>query len=306
MNERNPDNNLLIVGSVAFDSVETPAGKTEMALGGSASFASIAASYWCAPLAVGVVGEDFGDDLFERIRAHGVDTRGIERVAGKTFHWHGRYHDDLKGRDTLETALNVFEDFNPAIPEEYKSARYVFLGNIDPKLQARVLDQTGRVELVAMDTMNFWIETARESLEKVLERVDLLFINDEEALQLSGERSVLSAARRLGAMGPRYLVVKRGEFGALLFGDDRVISVPAVLLEDCVDPTGAGDAFAGGFMGYLAGTGATDFSAFAAALLRGTVIASFAVEAFSVDGMYDLPDEVLEKRTRQLEEMIRF
>lgn len=306
MSEQKSDEKLLIVGSVAFDSVETPGGKTEMALGGSASFASIAASYWCTPLAVGIVGADFGEEYFERFRAHGVDTRGIERVEGKTFHWSGRYHDDFKGRDTLETALNVFESFDPEIPDEYKSARYVFLGNIDPVLQSRVLDQTGKTELVAMDTMNFWIDTAREPLEKVLGRVDLLFINDEEALQLSGHNSVLAAAKVLHELGPKYLVIKRGEFGALLFGEGRVSSVPAVLLENFVDPTGAGDSFAGGFMGYIAGAGSVKFSDLAEALIRGTVIASFSVEAFSVDGICDLTESKIAERKRILESMFRF
>jgi sugar/nucleoside kinase (ribokinase family) len=294
---------LLIVGSVAFDSVETPAGKVEMAMGGSASFASIAASYWCQPLVVGVVGEDFGEKQFDRFAKHGVDTRGIEIASGKTFHWRGRYHDDFKGRDTLETALNVFEAFDPEIPGEYADAKYVFLGNINPTLQSKVLDQTS-AEVVAMDTMNYWIDTAMDALKNVIERVDLLFINDEEALQLSGEGSVLAAANSILAMGPKYVVVKRGEYGALLFGPDMRLFVPAVLLDKVVDPTGAGDAFAGGFMGSLASKGVLDRSSLSSALINGTVVASFAVEAFSVDGICDLGQTEIKTRTEQLESMI--
>jgi len=297
---------LLIVGSVAFDSVETPAGKVQMAMGGSASFASIAASYWCRPMVVGIVGEDFEDRHIKVLEDHGVDTRGIEKVAGKTFHWRGKYHDDFKGRDTLETALNVFEDFDPEIPEPYRNTPYVFLGNIDPVLQMKVLDQTRETRLVAMDTMNFWIDTAKDALEAVLKRVDLVFINDEEAVQLSGESSVLVSAEKILGMGPKLVVIKRGEYGALLFGADLCLSIPAMLLRHVVDPTGAGDAFAGGFMGRLAGANSTDRSALASALIDGTVIASFAVEAFSVDGICGLEESRIAQRRSQLESMIKF
>jgi sugar/nucleoside kinase (ribokinase family) len=276
-----------------------------MALGGSASYASIAASYWCRPLAVGVVGEDFEEGHMRRLTDQGVDTAGIEKVSGKTFHWRGRYHDDFKGRDTLETALNVFETFNPTIPEEYRQSRYVFLGNIDPGLQMKVLDQTEEATLVAMDTMNLWIEIARDGLEQVIARVDVLFINDEELIQLSGQTSISLAAEKVLAMGPKYLVVKRGEFGALLFGPDLCLFVPAVLLDRVVDPTGAGDCFAGGFMGHLAGTGRLDRESMASALVDGAVIASFCVEAFSVDGICALPEDRISERKRQLENMIR-
>lgn len=296
---------LLIVGSIAFDSVETPAGKVEMALGGSASFASIAASYWCSPLAVGVVGEDFGETHFAHLTDHGVDTEGIEQAPGKTFHWRGRYHEDFKGRDTLETALNVFETFSPVIPKNYQDARYVFLGNIDPGLQMKVLDQAASAEIVAMDTMNLWIDIARDGLEEVLKRVDVLFINDEEAMMLSERSSVLKAAETILAMGPRYVVVKRGEFGALLFGPDMCLFVPGVLLDGVVDPTGAGDSFAGGFMGNLTAAGTLDRSTFASALVDGTVVASFCVEAFSVDGICALDESRIASRRSQLENMIR-
>lgn len=295
---------LLIVGSLAFDSVETPHGSVEMALGGSASYASIAASYHARPQVVGIVGEDFGENHFEKFARHDVDVAGVDRVPGKTFHWKGRYHDNFKDRDTLETALNVFETFDPKLPEDYRAARYVFLANIAPELQLKVLDQTTSAEIVAMDTMNFWIETAADSLREVLKRVDILLINDEEALMFSGRSSVLDAARTIMEWGPKYLVVKRGEFGAVLFGPDICLFVPALLLSTVVDPTGAGDAFAGGFLGYLASAGNIDRSAFAGALHSGTVLASFAVEAFSVDGICGLSAASLEQRLRTLRDML--
>jgi sugar/nucleoside kinase (ribokinase family) len=305
MNAGGRNEKLLIVGSVAFDSVETPTGNVEMAMGGSATFAAIAASYWCRPLPVGVVGEDFGEPQLRRFTDQGITTEGIERVEGKTFHWRGRYHDDFKGRDTLETALNVFESFDPVIPETFRDSRYVLLGNIDPGLQMKVLDQLSAARLIAMDTMNLWIDIARDALLELLPRVDILIINDEEAIQLSGSSSVLTAAKTILEMGPRYLVIKRGEYGALLFGPDLCLFVPAVLLDTVVDPTGAGDCFAGGFVGRLASAGKLDRNTLGAALVDGTVIASYSVEAFSVDGIYGLSDDSIADRRSSLERMIR-
>jgi fructose-1-phosphate kinase PfkB-like protein len=227
-------------------------------------------------------------------------------VAGKTFHWRGRYHENFKDRDTLETALNVFQHFDPTIPEAYRGTRHVLLGNIDPRLQMSVLEQTPGAKLVGMDTMNFWIDTAREPLREVLKRVDILFINDEEAMQLSDEWTVVAAAERVMRMGPRFVVIKRGEHGAVLFGPDLTLFVPAVLLSSVVDPTGAGDTFAGGFMGHLARTGALDRSNLARALTWGTVMASFSVEAFSVDGICGLAPEAIEARRARLVEMVRY
>jgi len=297
---------MLIVGSLAFDSVETPAGSVEMALGGSASFASIAASYYAAPGVVGVVGEDFEDHHIARLREHGVDVGGVERVSGRTFHWRGKYHENFKERDTLETALGVFEGFDPEIPAAYQSSPWVFLANIDPSLQLKVLEQARGREFVAMDTMNLWIDVARDALLEVLERVDLLFINDEEATMLTGEWTVLGAAEKILAMGPRYVVIKRGEYGAVLFGPDVTLFVPAVLLSRVVDPTGAGDTFAGGFLGYLSRQPSLDRSSLAGALVAGTVMASFSVEAFSVDGICRLGPDAIDARRTQLERMIRF
>ena len=296
---------MLIVGSLAFDSVETPAGSVEMALGGSASFASIAASYYAAPGVVGVVGEDFEDHHIARLQEHGVDVGGVERVDGRTFHWRGKYHENFKDRDTLETALGVFEGFDPNIPEAYQSAPWVFLANIDPTLQLKVLEQARGREIVAMDTMNLWIETARDALVEVLERVDLLFVNDEEAFMLSGEWTVLGAAEKILNMGPRYVVIKRGEYGAVLFGPDITLFVPAVLLSRVVDPTGAGDTFAGGFLGYLSRQSTLDRASLAGSLVAGTVMASFSVEAFSVDGICRLRPDTIDARRTQLERMIR-
>lgn len=297
---------LLIVGSVAFDSVETPDGRADMALGGSASYVSIAASYFTKPQVVGVVGDDFAAHHMARMSDHGVDVRGIEKTPGKTFHWRGRYHENLKNRDTLETALNVFQHFNPSIPDAYRGTQYVMLGNIDPSLQLSVLEQTRGAKLVGMDTMNFWIDTAREPLYNVLKRVDVLFINDEEAMQLADQWTVLGAAEAIRAMGPKYVVVKRGEYGSVLFGPDLTLFVPAVLLTHVVDPTGAGDTFAGGFMGHLSQGGGLSRENLAQALAWGTVMASFTVEAFSVDGICNLSRDKIDNRRRQLLDMVRY
>jgi sugar/nucleoside kinase (ribokinase family) len=297
---------LLIVGSVAFDSVETPEGRVDMALGGSASYVSIAASYFTKPQVVGVVGEDFQAHHMARMSDHGVDVRGIESMPGKTFHWRGRYHEDLNNRDTLETALNVFQHFKPTIPDAYRGARFVMLGNIDPSLQLSVLEQTRGAELVGMDTMNFWIDTARDALYEVLKRVDVLFINDEEAMQLADRWTVLGAAEAIRAMGPKYVVIKRGEYGSVLFGPDLTLFVPAVLLNHVVDPTGAGDTFAGGFMGHLSRGGGLSRGNLAQALAWGTVMASFTVEAFSVDGICRLSREAIDERRHRLLDMVRY
>jgi sugar/nucleoside kinase (ribokinase family) len=306
MEDRQNREPLLIVGSVAFDSIETPQGRADMALGGSASYASIAASYFANPQVVGIVGEDFEPHHMEKMRGHGVDVRGIESVSGKTFHWKGRYHENFKDRDTLETALNVFQHFNPNIPEVYRHTKFVLLGNIDPGLQLSVLQQTHDAKLVAMDTMNFWINTKRDELLDVIKRVDLLFINDEEAMQLADEWTVLAAAGKIRQWGPRYVVIKRGEHGAVLFGPDVTLYVPAVLLSRVVDPTGAGDTFAGGFLGHLSRNGVLDRSNLAAALTWGTVMASYAVEAFSVDGICGLSEHDIQGRRRHLIDLVSY
>jgi sugar/nucleoside kinase (ribokinase family) len=266
----------------------------------------MAASYFASPRVVGIVGEDFGNEHFERLQNRGIDTVGIERVAGgETFHWAGRYHENMQDRDTLDTQLNVFEGFDPVLPESYRKSSHVFLGNIDPGLQSKVLDQAGNARFVGMDTMNLWIAQTPDELKKVLPRVDLLFINDEEASQLSGERQVLNAAEKILELGPEYVVIKRGEFGALLFGKElKPLFVPAVLLRNVVDPTGAGDAFAGGFMGFVAGANKIDRSTLAQAMIMGTVMASFAVQEFSIDGFLQLETARIEARCDALGSMI--
>lgn len=302
--DRKPD--LLIVGSVAFDSVETPTGSVERALGGSASYAALAASYFATPRVVAVVGDDFGAEHLEKLRSRGVDTAGLERVSGKTFHWRGRYHDNMQDRTTLETRLNVFENFDPKLPAAYRGCRHVFLGNIAPAIQSRVLDQVDSARFIGMDTMNFWIESAAEDLRAVLKRVNMLFINDEEGAQLTGERQVLNAAAKILEMGPQYVVIKRGEFGSLLFGRDLCIFVPAVLLPKIIDPTGAGDSFAGGFLGSIARAGAVDRRVLAEGMIYGTVMASFAVEGFSIDGLIGHSPSKIDLRRESLESMTNY
>lgn len=294
---------LLVVGSIAFDSVETPIGGVEKALGGSATYASLASSYFTTPRVVAVVGEDFGQEHLETLRNHGVDTRGIEKVEGQTFHWKGRYRDNMVDRDTLETHLNVFEGFDPELPDIYRDEAYVFLGNIEPRLQLKVLDQVERPLFVGMDTMNFWLDNALDDLKAVFRRVDMLFINDEEAFQLTGERQVLNAAEQILKLGPSYVVVKRGEFGSLLFGQDICLFVPAVLLSKVIDPTGAGDAFAGGFLGSVAGESRVTRSVLARAMIYGTAMASFTVEQFSVDGLLNRSRETIDLRREFIESM---
>ncbi|MDH3217207.1 MAG: PfkB family carbohydrate kinase [Candidatus Krumholzibacteria bacterium] len=297
---------ILTVGSVAFDSVETPTGSVEKALGGSASYAALAASYFASPRVVAVVGDDFTDEHIRKLSERGVDVSGLERVKGKTFHWKGRYHENMQDRDTLATDLNVFQGFDPKVPDEFRDASYVFLGNIEPKIQAKVLDQVRDARFVGMDTMNFWIASALADLKSVLGRVDLLFINDEEASQLSGETQMLNAAEEILALGPRYVVIKRGEFGSLLFGSDICLFVPAVLLPKVVDPTGAGDSFAGGFLGAVARTGAINRATLAQGMIYGTVMASFAVEKFSVDGLLDHSQTTIDLRRDFLESMTTY
>jgi len=296
-------NNVLVVGSMAFDSIKTPTQSVEMALGGSATFGAIAASYFSSPRVVGIVGEDFTDEHLAAFSQRGIDTAGIDRVPGKTFHWKGSYHANMQDRDTLDTQLNVFETFDPELPESYRDTKFVFLGNIAPQIQMKVLDQVKDPSFVALDTMNFWISSALEDLKAVLHRIDMLFINDEEAFLLSNEQQVLVAGEKILEMGPKYVVIKRGEFGSLLFGKDICLFVPAVLLPHVVDPTGAGDAFAGGFVGSVARAGKVSRSVLAEGMLYGTVMASFAVEEFSVGGVSDLERATIDLRREFIESM---
>ena len=278
---------LLVVGSLALDTIETPFGKAERTLGGSATFVSVAASYFVQPVRlVGVVGGDFPKDDIEFLKDRGVDLEGLQIVEdGKTFHWHGKYHYDLNSRDTITTELNVFADFDPIIPEAFQRSTYLCLGNINPELQKKVLLQMAAPKLVVADTMNFWIEGKHEALLDVIKHINVLIINDSEARELSGEANLIKAARRIEEMGP---IIKKGEHGALLFHENEMFSAPAYPLESIFDPTGAGDSFAGGFIGYLAKTDDISYENMKRAVVYGSTIASFTVEKFSLEGIKDL------------------
>jgi sugar/nucleoside kinase (ribokinase family) len=287
---------LLVVGSVALDSLETPFGRRDDVLGGSASYFSTCASFFGRTRMVAVVGEDFPEDHLRFFASRGIDLAGLVRRPGRTFRWRGRYEFDLNTAHTLETQLNVFAEFRPELPAHYRDAEYVFLGNIDPDLQRSVLDQVRAPRFVACDTMNFWIASKRESLLRTLKRVDLLFVNDAEARQLAEEHNIVKAARRILSFGPRAVVVKRGEYGALFFSGDEVFAASAYPLAAVFDPTGAGDSFAGGFMGYLARSRSEDQATLRRAIVLGNVLASFAVEQFSLERLRTLtPGEI---RTR--------
>jgi sugar/nucleoside kinase (ribokinase family) len=298
---------ILVVGSVAYDTVETPHEKRDRQLGGSASFFSLATLGRCPVRCVGVVGDDFRQEDLDLLADRGADVTGIKRVRGKSFHWAGRYHDDMIERDTLATELGVFADFRPEIPAEWKGSEYLFLANIHPALQSHVLDEMTGPRLVALDTMNLWIETTPDDLLAILARVDVLLVNDSEARQLTGERSLAQAAAAIRELGPRRVIVKKGEHGALFFGEDSILAVPAIILDDVIDPTGAGDCFAGGFMGSLAQAGADRDSAdpvFRQAMLDGTVTASFCPEGFSVEGLLGIDETGYEARLKALKAMM--
>lgn len=297
---------LLVVGSVALDDVRTPFGEVKGALGGSATFFSVAASYFTDVSMVAVVGEDFPEGHIEFFHGRSIDTAGLEVAEGETFHWSGVYGYDLNNRETLDTQLNVFEKFDPRIPPGHADSEFVFLGNILPELQRNVLDQVERPELVGCDTMDFYIGGYRDELMRTLEKVDVIFINDAECRQLAGEPNLIKASRSVLGMGPEAVIVKKGEHGALLFRGDSCFSAPAFPCEDVHDPTGAGDSFAGGFMGYLAAAGDITDANIRRAVIYGTVMASFCVEDFSVNGMSSLSREDIEGRFAALKEFSHF
>jgi sugar/nucleoside kinase (ribokinase family) len=297
---------LLVVGSIALDSVQTPFGSTADALGGSAVFFAAAGCLLHPVRMVGVVGQDYPFDRLTRIAQRGVDLAGVERAPGESFRWKGKYSYDLQNRETLETRLGVFADFQPRIPAQFRDARYVFLGNIDPELQLGVLDQIRAPGLVACDTMNYWIQSRRDVLLRLLRRVDVLLVNDAEARQLSGDWNIYRAARWILERGPRYVVVKQGEYGAVLVGGTGVFYVPAYPLEQVFDPTGAGDAFAGGFMGHLARTNDTSPENLRRAMVVGSAMGSFAVEEFSVSRFDTLSIHEVHERVRGFGELVRF
>ncbi|HET8654895.1 MAG TPA: PfkB family carbohydrate kinase [Longimicrobiaceae bacterium] len=297
---------LLVVGSVALDTVETPFGRADDALGGSATFFAAAASCFCPVQLVGVVGDDFPAGSLDFLAERGVDLSGLERAAGESFRWSGVYSFDLNSRETLDTRLGVFADFAPRIPAPFRSSEWVFLGNIDPELQLDVLGQIEKPRLVACDTMNFWISGKREQLLHLLGRVDLLLVNDSEARELSGDFNLARAARWIQARGPRYVIIKKGEHGAILFTPSGAFFAPGFPLEEVFDPTGAGDAFAGGLMGYLGRCGRLSDDDLRRAVIYGSAMGSFAVERFSVDRFRDLTRAEVEARVRRFREMTTF
>ncbi len=300
---------LVIVGTVAFDAIETPFGKTDKILGGAATFIGLAASHFnIDAAAVSIVGGDFPQEYLDLLSDKNIDISGIEIVKeGKTFFWSGKYHNDMNTRDTLVTELNVLEHFKPVVPEDYKDAEIVMLGNLHPLVQQGVLDQmTKKPKLAILDTMNFWMDIALDDLMAVIKNVDVITINDEEARQLSGEYSLVVAARKIHEMGPKYVVIKKGEHGALLFHDDDVFYAPALPLEEVFDPTGAGDTFAGGFAGYLAKTGDTSFENMKNAIIYGSTLASFCVEKFGTERMQNLSNGEIHKRLLQFKQLTQF
>jgi sugar/nucleoside kinase (ribokinase family) len=290
---------ILVVGSVFYDSIETPHGVAERALGGAATYFSVAASFFTPVRMVATVGDDFPQAEIDALVERGIDVSGVQRQAGRTGSWRGRYHEDMNQRDTLDLDLGVFASFEPDLPESHRDTQYVFLANIDPKLQGRVLDQLHAPGVVGIDTMNHWISSARPDLERLLSRVGILVINDEEAKQLSGEGNIVRAARKLLEMGPKRVLIKRGEYGVIQFSADSVFAIPAFPLEQVFDPTGAGDTFAGGFMGHIARTGDTSEAGLRRAIVYGSVLASYVVEDFGLKRLRALTHDEIEHRFRQ-------
>lgn len=300
---------LLIVGTVAFDAIETPFGKTDKILGGAATYIGLSASHFNLHSAiVSVVGEDFPQEYLDLLSKRNIDISGIEVVkGGKTFFWSGKYHNDLNSRDTLDTQLNVLADFNPIVPQQFKNADVVMLGNLHPNIQMGVLDQlTEKPKLVVLDTMNFWMDCALQELKDVIERVDVITINDEEARQLSGEYSLVKAAQKIHEMGPAYVVIKKGEHGAMLFHDEKIFYAPALPLRDVFDPTGAGDTFAGGFSGYITQSNDITFENMKNAIIYGSNLASFCVEKFGTERMENLGREEVNNRLHQFKNLTHF
>lgn len=297
---------ILVVGTVAFDSIETPQGSAERVLGGSASYFAVAASFFSPVKIVGVIGEDFPEEYLAIFSERGVDLEGLKKERGETFHWRGRYHEDLNVRDTVELHLNVLAGFSPRLPEAYRDAEYVFLGNIDPNMQMRVLSQLRRMRLVACDTMDHWIQGSSGALRELLKKIEMLIINDSEARLLSGERNIVRAARSIVKMGPKVVLIKRGEYGVLQFSDSSIFATPAYPLEEVFDPTGAGDSFAGGFLGQLARSRDHSERGLRRAIVYGSVVASFAVEDFGLKRLTRLSREEIEERYQRFMELTDF
>ncbi|MFL5773325.1 MAG: PfkB family carbohydrate kinase [Flavisolibacter sp.] len=300
---------VIVVGTMAFDAIETPFGKSEKIIGGSATYVAYAASNFIQPiLQVSIVGYDFPKEELTELKKRGVSIEGVEIVKDKkSFFWAGKYHMDMNTRDTLVTDLNVLADFNPIIPDSYQDAEFIMLGNLMPKLQKSVIDQMRRrPKLIVLDTMNFWMESALDDLKEVLTMVDVLMVNDSEARELSHEFSLVKAARKIMGMGPKYLIIKKGEHGALLFHGDQVFYAPALPLEDVFDPTGAGDTFAGGFIGHLARTRDISFENMKTAIIIGSAMASFVVEKFGTERLKEITKSDIDKRLAQFRELVNF
>lgn len=300
---------LLIVGTVAFDAIETPFGKTDKIVGGAASYIALAASYFTkSSHLVSVIGDDFPQDFLETLKAQGVNLQGLQVKQGeRSFFWSGRYHNDLNSRDTLDTQLNVLANFDPVVPAEAKEPDFLMLGNLMPVIQQKVLNQlTRRPKLIVLDTMNFWMDTSMDELLKTLTQIDVLTINDSEARQLSGEYSLVKAAQKILKMGPKVLVIKKGEHGALLFNHEEVFFAPALPLEEVYDPTGAGDSFAGGFIGFLAKTKDISFENMKRAIIFGSAMASFTVEKFGTERLIGLSQQDVEDRVQEFIDLVQF
>lgn len=300
---------LVIVGTVAFDAIETPFGKTDKIVGGAATFISIAASYFNkSNKLISVIGDDYDMEMLEKLKKKGIDLEGLQIKKGeKSFFWSGKYHYDLNTRDTLETQLNVLANFDPIVPESYQDCKYLMLGNLDPNVQLKVIKQLkNRPKLIVLDTMNFWMDIALEPLKEVIKNVDVITINDEEARQLSGEYSLVKAARKILTMGPKYVVIKKGEHGALLFDKEHMFFAPALPLEEVLDPTGAGDTFAGGFIGYLAHTDDISFENLKRAIIIGSSLASFTVEKFGTERIINIKESEIDQRIQSFVELVDF
>ena len=299
---------LIVVGTVAFDAIETPFGKTDKIVGGAATYISLSASYFVSKSQiVSVIGDDFDMDMLAKMRNRGIEQAGLQIKEGeKSFFWSGKYHFDLNTRDTLDTQLNVLENFEPVVPASYQGAEYLMLGNLDPDVQLSVLNQLEtRPKLVVLDTMNFWMDIKLDRLKEVLTKIDVLTINDEEARQLSEEHSLVKAAEKIMKMGPKTLVIKKGEHGALLFQDNNVFFAPALPLEEVLDPTGAGDTFAGGFIGYLAKSGDVSFENMKRAIIVGSAMASFCVEKFGTENLMELDAPMISERIEEFLSLTR-
>ena len=300
---------ILTVGTMAFDSIETPYGSVEKVIGGACTYISWAASYWSNEInLVSIIGDDFPEEEVRILQKRGVSVEGLVRVKDKkSFYWSGKYHNDMNNRDTLVTDLNVLAEFDPVLPESYKTSQYIMLGNLTPSVQQSVLNQlVGKPKVVVLDTMNYWMDVALDELYEVLRKVDVLTINDEEARQLSGERSLVKAANKIHSFGPKFLIIKKGEHGALLFHDGQIFFAPGLPVPEVIDPTGAGDSFAGGLIGYLARTGDISFNNMKTAIIYGSTMASFCVENFSLNRLKTLKHEEIQTRLNQFRDLSSF